>query len=117
MVFLVCAGLIIPLGKHLRLSPILGFLLIGLIVGPYGAGRFADTVPWLSAVLITDIDGTRALAELGVIFMLFLIGLELSMERLWSLRRLVFGMGGLQDRKSTRLNSSHSQQSRMPSSA
>ncbi|MGE0484100.1 MAG: cation:proton antiporter [Gammaproteobacteria bacterium] len=96
VVFLAAAGLVIPLGKRFNLSPVLGFLIVGLAVGPHGFARWADALPWLQPILITDVPGVRALAELGVIFLLFMIGLELSLARLWSMRRLVFGFGGLQ---------------------
>ena len=96
MVFLVAAGIVVPLFRRLRISPVLGFLVVGLVIGPFGLARFADTVPWLSYVVIADLAGVRALAELGVVFLLFMIGLELSVERLWAMRRLVFGLGGAQ---------------------
>ena len=96
VVFLAAAGLIIPLVKHFKISPVLGFLLVGIAIGPYGLAVFVDQFAWLRYLLITDTDGVRALAELGVIFLLFMIGLELSIERLWNMRRLVFGMGGAQ---------------------
>lgn len=96
VVFLAAAGLVIPLGKRFNLSPVLGFLIVGLVVGPHGIARWAQTLPWLRTVLITDVDGVRALAELGVVLLLFMIGLDLSLARLWSMRRLVFGFGGLQ---------------------
>ncbi len=96
VVFLVAAGIVIPLAKRFRISSVLSFLLVGLAVGPFGVGRFAEEAPWLSIILITDVSGVQALAELGVIFLLFMIGLELSLERLWALRRLVFGMGSMQ---------------------
>jgi len=96
VVFLAAAGLVIPVAKRFRISPVLGFLLIGLAVGPHGLARFAEQQTWLRFVLITDVAGVRALAELGVVFLLFMIGLELSLERLWAMRRLVFGMGSAQ---------------------
>ncbi len=96
VVFLAAAGLVIPLMKRVRMSSVLGFLLIGLVIGPFGLARLTDEFPWLSFLLITDVAGVRALAELGVIFLLFMIGLELSLERLWGMRRLVFGMGSAQ---------------------
>ena len=96
VVFLAAAGLIIPLVKHFKISPVLGFLLVGIAIGPYGLAVFVDQFEWLRYLLITDTDGVRALAELGVVFLLFMIGLELSIERLWNMRRLVFGMGGAQ---------------------
>ncbi len=96
VVFLAAAGVVIPIVKRLHISPVLGFLMIGLAVGPYGLARLADDYTWLSYILITDVAGVRALAELGVIFLLFMIGLELSLERLWAMRRLVLGMGSTQ---------------------
>lgn len=96
VVFLAAAGLVIPVVKRLRVSPVLGFLLIGIAIGPYGLARFVEDYTWLRYLLITNTDGVRALAELGVVFLLFMIGLELSMERLWGMRRLVFGMGAAQ---------------------
>ena len=96
VVFLAAAGLVIPIGKRLKISPVLGFLLIGLAVGPHGLARLAEQHEWLRHVLITDVASVRPLAELGVVFLLFMIGLELSLERLWAMRRLVFGMGSAQ---------------------
>lgn len=96
MVFLVAAGVVVPLVRRLRGSPVLGFLVIGLLIGPHGLARFADALPWLGYIVIVDLAGVRALAELGVVFLLFMIGLELSVERLWAMRRLVFGLGGAQ---------------------
>jgi len=96
MVFLVAAGVVIPLFRRLRVSPVLGFLIVGLVIGPFGLGRFADSLPWLGYLVISDLEGVRAFAELGVMFLLFMIGLELSIDRLWAMRRLVFGLGGAQ---------------------
>ncbi len=96
VVFLAAAGIVIPLGKRLRISPVLGFLLVGLAVGPNGLARFANDMTWLRPLVIADVRGVHALAELGVVFLLFMIGLELSLERLWAMRRLVFGLGGAQ---------------------
>lgn len=96
MVFLVAAGIAVPLLHRLRVSPVLGYLLLGALVGPYGLGLLVTAHPWVSYVVIDDHAGVSRLAELGVIFLLFVIGLDLSLERLWSLRRLVFGLGSLQ---------------------
>jgi len=96
MVFLIAAGLVIPLAKRFRINPVLSFLLVGLAVGPYGLVRFADHWSWLSILLINDVTRVHALAELGVVFLLFMIGIELSLNRLWAMRQLVFGMGTLQ---------------------
>jgi len=93
VVFLVAAGIVVPVFHRLRVSPVLGFLLAGLAIGPYGLARFGDLLPALQYVTIGDIDGVRLIAEFGVMFLLFTIGLELSLDRLWQLRRLVFGLG------------------------
>jgi Kef-type K+ transport system membrane component KefB len=96
LVVLVTAGVVIPLFHRLRISPILGFLLMGILVGPSVLGRAAADVPWLSHLVITDAEEIDQFADLGVVFLLFMIGLELSFQRLVSLRRLVFGLGSLQ---------------------
>ncbi len=96
MIFLVAAGIVVPLVRRLGMSPVFGFLVVGLAIGPHGVARFADALPWLRYAVITDLAGVRPLAELGVVFLLFMIGLELSLDRLWSMRRRVFGLGGAQ---------------------
>ena len=96
VVFLAAAAVVIPIAKRFDTSPVFGFLLVGLAVGPNGLGRLAEHQDWIRHVLITDVAGVRALAELGVVFLLFMIGLELSVERLWAMRRIVFGMGTAQ---------------------
>lgn len=96
VLFLVAAGIVVPMLHRWRISPVLGYLIIGGIVGPYGLGLLADKVEWLKFAVISDLAGVQALAELGVIFLLFMIGMELSLDRLWQMRRMVFGMGSLQ---------------------
>lgn len=96
IIFLVAAGIVVPLLHRLRVSPVLGYLMVGYVVGPFGLALFAAELPWLQALVISDLAGVQKLAELGVVFLLFVIGLELSFERLWALRRLVFGLGSLQ---------------------
>lgn len=94
-IFLVIAGLVVPILQR-RISPVLAYLMIGGVIGPFGLGLLAADIAILKTFIITDVDGVRALAELGVVFLLFMIGLELSFERLWSMRRLVFGFGTAQ---------------------
>lgn len=96
VIFLIAAGVIVPVFHRLRVSPVLGYLIIGAVIGPFGLGLLANDVPWLAHAVISDLQGVQVLAELGVIFLLFMIGLELSLERLWAMRRLVFGLGSLQ---------------------
>lgn len=93
VVFLAAAGVIVPLFNRLKISPVLGFLAAGVLLGPDGLARFADHAPWLSWLTISDATQIRSLSELGVAFLLFMIGLELSWERLKAMRRLVFGLG------------------------
>lgn len=96
IVFLIAAGIMVPLFHRMKISPVLGYLVVGGAIGPFGLGLFAADLPVLHWVVIRDLEGVQALAELGVIFLLFVIGLELSLERLWAMRRLVFGLGSLQ---------------------
>jgi CPA2 family monovalent cation:H+ antiporter-2 len=93
LLFLAAAGVVAPLFSRLKLSPVLGFLAAGVLLGPHGLGRFADQAPWLAWMTITDREQVAVLSELGVAFLLFMIGLELSWERLKAMRRLVFGLG------------------------
>lgn len=94
--FLSAAGIVVPIFHRFKVSPVLGYLLVGVCIGPYGLGLLADRMGVLRYATITDLEGVRALAELGVIFLLFTVGLELSLQRLWAMRRLVFGLGALQ---------------------
>ncbi|RYG15068.1 MAG: potassium transporter TrkA, partial [Caulobacteraceae bacterium] len=93
VVFLAAAGVVVPLFNRLKISPVLGFLAAGVLLGPDGLARLADTAPWLAWLTISDANQIRSLSELGVAFLLFMIGLELSWERLKSMRKLVFGLG------------------------
>ena len=93
VVFLAAAGVVVPLFNRLKISPVLGFLAAGVLLGPQGLARLTDTIPWLSWLTISDAAQIRSLSELGVAFLLFMIGLELSWERLKAMRRLVFGLG------------------------
>ncbi len=93
LVVLGSAGLVIPAFARFRITPVIGFILVGLLVGPLGLGTLADEHPWLFHVTITDPHAIEPFAELGIILLLFSIGLELSFLRLWKMRRLVFGLG------------------------
>ncbi|MFZ0116666.1 MAG: cation:proton antiporter [Xanthobacteraceae bacterium] len=96
LVFLAAAGVIVPFLHRARLGTILGFLIVGVIIGPYGLGRLQYSVPWIIWVTIENPEAVTPFADWGVVFLLFLIGLEVSVARLWELRRYVFGVGGLQ---------------------
>lgn len=96
VLFLATAGIVAPLFKRLKLNPILGFLIAGVILGPFGLGALSHTFPWLDYVTVDNPQEIAQLAEFGVVFLLFMIGLELSWERLRLMRKLVFGLGALQ---------------------
>ncbi len=96
MIVLGTAAVLVPLGQRFKLSPILGFLIAGALLGPGGLGSLWYSFPAVRWIAITDERGLGAVAELGVVFLLFLIGLELSFKRLITMRRLVFGLGILQ---------------------
>lgn len=81
LIFLIAAVIFVPLSRRLGFGAILGYLAGGIIIGPYGLA------------LITDVDHILHFAELGVVFLLFGIGLELKPSRLWIMRRMVFGLG------------------------
>jgi CPA2 family monovalent cation:H+ antiporter-2 len=81
---LAAAVVVVSLIQRLRISPIVGYLAAGLLIGPTGFG------------VVRDPEGVRALAEFGVVFLLFTIGLELSLQRLWTMRRYVLGLGSAQ---------------------
>jgi CPA2 family monovalent cation:H+ antiporter-2 len=93
LVILGAAGIVIPAFARIRISPIIGFILIGMVVGPFGLGAISDQNPWLHYVTISNPEAIEPFAELGIVLLLFAIGLELSFRRLWSMRRLVFGTG------------------------
>jgi monovalent cation:proton antiporter-2 (CPA2) family protein len=96
LVFLAATCLFVPALRKARLPSAMGFLLIGVAMGPHVLGRIAEDLPWLGAFELERYESTQLLADLGVIFLLFIIGLEVSFERLWALRRYVFGLGLLQ---------------------
>lgn len=84
IVFLIAAVLLVPLSGRLGLGAVLGYLIAGALIGPSGFG------------VVSDVDSVLHISELGIIMLLFLIGLELQPSRLWVLRRLVFGLGSAQ---------------------
>lgn len=83
-VFLAAACLVVPLASRFQLGSVLGYMLAGVLIGPYGLG------------LIGDPEKILHFAEFGVVMMLFVIGLELEPSRLWRMRRSIVGLGGLQ---------------------
>ncbi|HET6376773.1 MAG TPA: cation:proton antiporter [Methylocella sp.] len=96
LIFLVTAGVIVPLFRALRVSPVLGFLGAGILVGPFGLGALAKEFQWLAPFALQNLEEDAKVAELGVVLLLFMIGLELSWQRLAIIGWLVFGLGALQ---------------------
>ncbi len=96
LVFLGTAAIVVPLFRRLRISPVIGFLGAGVLLGPAVLGRFGDLSPIIKALTFSEVEEMQIFGEFGVVFLLFMIGLELSFERLSRLRKLVFGLGALQ---------------------
>ncbi len=84
VIFMAAALIVVPLGKRLGLSPVLGYLGAGVLIGPSVIG------------LVADAEAVLHFAEIGVVLLMFLIGLELQPRRLWVMRREVFGLGSAQ---------------------
>ena len=96
LVILAAAGIVIPLFARFRITPVIGFILTGILVGPCGLGSAVAAHPWLAFITISDPHRLEPFAELGIILLLFSVGLELSFKRLWAMRRAVFGVGALE---------------------
>jgi monovalent cation:proton antiporter-2 (CPA2) family protein len=84
LVYLITAVIAVPVAKRLGFGSVLGYLVGGLVIGPWGLG------------FVSEVDHILHFSELGVVFLLFVIGLELQPSRLWVLRRMVFGLGAAQ---------------------
>ena len=93
LVILGAAGIVIPAFARLRITPVIGFIMVGMIVGPAGLGGLTDEIPWLNYLTISTPEAIDPFAELGIILLLFAIGLELSFRRLVAMRKMVFGIG------------------------
>ena len=94
--FLVLSALVIPTLRYFKIPIALGYLFAGIALGPYGLGAIADQFPILDAISLKDTAHVKIMAELGIVLLLFVIGLELTPRRLWQMRSLVFGLGGAQ---------------------
>lgn len=90
------AGLVIPAFSALRISPVIGFIVVGILVGPFGLGAFTDALPVLKPLTISNAEALFPLAEMGVALLLFALGLELSSDRIRTMRKIVFGLGSAQ---------------------
>src|SRR2546427_6155745 len=84
LVYLAAGVIAVPLCKRLGLGSVLGYLVAGMAIGPWGLR------------LIADPQTVLQFSEFGVVLLLFLIGLELNPQRVWALRRTIFGLGGVQ---------------------
>jgi monovalent cation:H+ antiporter-2, CPA2 family len=96
LIFLTTAGVVVPLFRRLKISPVLGFLGAGVLLGPYGLGALAERLSWLAPFAFGNVEQIAPVAEFGLVFLLFMIGLELSWQRLAIIGRLVFGLSALQ---------------------
>jgi len=96
LIVLATAGVVVPIFGRFKVGVVPGFLIAGFLLGPTGLGRFVADLPWLSAITFSSPERVEPFAELGVLFLLFLIGLEFSVDRLWKMRRLVFAFGSAQ---------------------
>jgi CPA2 family monovalent cation:H+ antiporter-2 len=96
LILLGTAAVVAPVVHRIKISPVLGFLLVGAVLGPHGLGRLAEHSRAIDWFTVTGERQIAFIADLGIVFLLFFIGLELSMRRLLTMRRLVFGLGGLQ---------------------
>jgi len=96
ILYLVLAGILIPLLQRLHINQILGFLAVGLILGPHGISEWLAPLDFLKLISFTQNEVITQFGELGVIFLMFMIGLELSVARLLQLRQWVFAGGSLQ---------------------
>ncbi|MFM5924359.1 MAG: cation:proton antiporter [Novosphingobium sp.] len=96
LVILGAAGIVIPLFARFRITPVIGFILVGMLVGPFGLGGMVTQHHWLSYVTISDPQRLAPFAEFGIILLLFSIGLELSFARLWQMRRTIFRLGPME---------------------
>ena len=96
VLFLGTAGVVVPLVARLHISPTLGFLIAGILLGPFAMGKLAETFAFLKPLSITNGEDIAHVGEFGVVFLFFMIGLELSLDRVRMLRRLIFGFGAAQ---------------------
>jgi len=84
LIYLLAAVIAVPLSKRVGLGSVLGYLIAGAVIGPWGIG------------LITNVEDILHFSEFGVVLLLFVIGLELDPRRLWAMRRSILGVGGAQ---------------------
>ena len=93
LVILGAAGIVIPAFARLKISPVIGFILVGIVAGPYALGALAHNHQWLHALSISDPKGIEPFAEFGIILLLFSAGLHINFRRLRSMAGTVLGAG------------------------
>lgn len=96
LLFFGIAGVVVPLLQRLHISPILGYLIAGIAIGPYGYASWAGGHEWLQMFTIKNTETVHILGELGIVSLMFMIGLELSIDRLRELKHYIFGLGSAQ---------------------
>ena len=94
--FLCLSALVIPILRYLKIPTALGYLLVGIALGPHGLSAITDHSMVLQLIGLQEAKHVKILAELGIVLLLFVVGLELTPRRLWQMRNLVFGLGGAQ---------------------
>lgn len=90
------AGLIVPLFNRMHISPVLGFLVCGIILSPNLLQPYAESMGGWGEIFVLETENVEILGELGILALLFMIGLELSYEKLAELKRYIFGLGTAQ---------------------
>lgn len=93
LVILGAAGIVIPAFARLKVTPVIGFILVGIITGPFALGAIARGHPWLHLFSISEPHRIEPMADLGIILLLFSAGLHISFRRLRAMRTTVFGVG------------------------
>lgn len=96
LVFLIATGILVPALRWIKVPTVIAFMLAGIVLGPFALGNLAHDYPLLEFFSITSPEAALPFAELGVLFLLFLLGVEFSFQKLWALRRVVLGAGGVQ---------------------
>ena len=90
------AGLAVPLLQRIRFSATLAYLLLGIVIGPYGLTAFFNNTGWVTFISINDEKSIHFLAELGIVSLMFMMGLGLSLDKLRELKHYIFGLGSMQ---------------------
>lgn len=96
LIIFTIAGILIPVFQKIKISPILGYLICGLVIGPFGLAQLGNYFPAAQYFTISDFATVGLLGEIGIVFLMFMIGLELSIQRLFDMRKLVLGLGSAQ---------------------